>query len=584
MAQFLHRSIGAALCMAGVSLPVCPAVAQTKDRAIVADTIIEGGKVYLSGDWAQALAIKDGVIVATGGLAEIEAYRGAETNIVELAGATVFPGLHDMHVHPMNAGLQELQCRIRQGAALVQLTAAVARCAASKPAGEWISGGQWDANSLGGTFSRLDLDRAAPDNPVELGDLSGHSLWVNSRALELAGITDETPDPAGGVIERDKNGKATGVLRESAMTLVRKLVPPTTSEQNVGALHWALERMVSFGITSLTDAAVSVQGLEAYASLADRGQLKQRVRGCVVHRPYQDATSGRMMMPIDRANLYARDRFVPDCVKISLDGVPTEGHTAVMVDPYVDSSSADPARSRGLLQVPPEELNRILVDLDARGITVKMHAAGDGAVRAAIAGIAAARAKNGFSGPHHDVAHNSFAKPDDIAKARSVGATLEFSPYIWYPNQITPDIARATGAERMKRWVPVKEALDAGVLVVGGSDWAVQPLVDPESTQAVVPELNPWVGIEGLVTRRAPGGVGQPLGEPITLEDAIDIFTVNSARQMGNGSRTGRLATGMLADLIVLDRNPFEISPTEIHKTRVQMTMINGEIVYRREP
>jgi predicted amidohydrolase YtcJ len=143
------------------------------------------------------------------------------------------------------------------------------------------------------------------------------------------------------------------------------------------------------------------------------------------------------------------------------------------------------------------------------------------------------------------------------------------SPYIWYPNAIIPDIARAIGPERMQRWIPVRDAIEAGALVVPGSDWPV------------VPEVNPWIGIETLVTRRAPGGVGEPLGEPITLEQAIDLFTVNSARQRGNANRTGRIAPGLLADVIVLNRNPFRIPVTEVHQTQVTMTFIEGEIVYR---
>jgi predicted amidohydrolase YtcJ len=162
----------------------------------------------------------------------------------------------------------------------------------------------------------------------------------------------------------------------------------------------------------------------------------------------------------------------------------------------------------------------------------------------------------------------------DIERARDLAATFEMSPYIWYPNPIIPDIAKAIGPERMKRWTPVKDAIDSGALVVPGSDWAV------------VPSVNPWIAIETLVTRQKPGGGGETLGaaEKITLEQAIRMFTVNGARQMGNSSRTGTLARGMLSDLVVLDRNPFKIPITDVHKTRVKMTVINGEVVYEAKP
>jgi predicted amidohydrolase YtcJ len=274
---------------------------------------------------------------------------------------------------------------------------------------------------------------------------------------------------------------------------------------------------------------------------------------------------------IQSRNLYARDRFKPDCIKIVLDGVPTDGHTAAMGDPYAEASHAEDERSKGILMVPQAELNAAVIDFDRQGFTVKFHAAGDAAVRAGLNAIEAARQANGFSGNLHDVGHNSFVQMSDIQRGRAIAATFEMSPYIWYPNPIIPDIARAIGAERMKRWIPVKDAIDAGALVVPGSDWSV------------VPSVNPWIAIETLVTRQKLGGGGETLGEAekLTLKQAFALFTVNGARQMGNANRTGALEPGLFADLLVLDRNPFKIPVTQIHETQVAMALINGEIVYR---
>ena len=414
------------------------------------------------------------------------------------------------------------------------------------------------------------LDAVAPDNPVVLTDISGHSAWANSAALEIAGITAGTPNPQGGVIERDAEGNPTGVLRESAAGLVRGRVPPPDPGQAVDSLRFALDLMLSHGITSFTDAVISEGSMRAYAQLADRGILKQRVRGCIMWGRAAGPISSvpPPASPLARANLYRRDRFSPDCVKLLLDGVPTDGHTAAMIEPYADATLEDDERARGILMMPQETLNETLIALDAQGFTVKMHAAGDAAVRAGLDAITAARERNGFSGVLHDVGHNSFVKISDIERARSIGATLEMSPYIWYPNPIIPDIARAIGPERMQRWIPVRDAIDAGVLTVPGSDWPV------------VPEVNPWIGIETLVTRQVPGGGGDPLGEPISLEQAIDMFTVNAARHMGNANLTGRIVPGLLADVIVIDRNPFDIPVTEIHETQVLKVLIEGEVVY----
>jgi hypothetical protein len=414
-----------------------------------------------------------------------------------------------------------------------------------------------------------------PDNPVALTDISLHGLWVNSKALQMAGIVASTANPAGGIIERDSAGAPTGVLRESAGGLVRKFIPPYTPEQNAKALAWSMQLMLSYGITSYTDALVEQNALEAYATLADRGVLKQRVKGCmawgrsVISEPGKDTADFIVLR-----NLYARERFAPTCIKMFLDGVPTDGHTAAMVERYADATDTADPRAKGLLMMPAVALNKAVTDFDAQGFAVKMHAAGDGAVRAGLDAIAAARKANGFSGQLHEVAHNSFVQMSDIRRAREIAATFEFSPYIWYPNPIIPDIVKAVGAERMKRWIPVKDALDAGALVVPGSDWSV------------VPSVNPWIAIETLVTRQKPGGGGDTLGasEKITLRQAIDLFTVNAAREIGDRTRIGTLERGMLADLIVLDRNPFKIPVTQIHDTTVKMAMINGEIVYRAAP
>jgi predicted amidohydrolase YtcJ len=536
-----------------------------------ADTILRNGEIRLPNGWAHALAVSHGVIVAIGDDATVDHHRANGTRVINLNGATVLPGLHDMHVHPLMAGQTQLQCMFPQGSSEAIVVEAIRKCAGTHAKGEWIVGGQWDTSSLGAHPDWKALDKAAPDNPVALTDISLHGLWVNSIALRLANITPATANPPGGVIEKDAKGEPTGVLRESAGALVRSRIPAYTLEQNAKALSWSMKLMMSYGITSYTDALVDESALKAYALLADQGELKQRVKACLVWgRSLLTAGNAPQTDFITLRNLYARERFSPSCIKILLDGVPTDGHTAAMVEQYADAKSPDDPRAKGLLMVPAAELKKALINFDAQGFTVKMHAAGDGAVRAGLDAIEAARHANGFSGLMHEVAHNSFVQVSDIRRARDIAATFEMSPYIWYPNPIIPDIAKAVGAERMKRWIPVKEAIDAGALVVPGSDWSV------------VPSVNPWIAIETLVTRQQPGGGKEELAaaEKIALSQAIDLFTVNSAREMGDRTRVGTLERGMLADLIVLDRNPYRIPVTQVHDTKVKMTMINGEIVY----
>lgn len=532
-----------------------------------ADLILQGGEIHTPGGWVEAMAIQQGVIIAIGATAEVAPYRTDRTRTIELNGAAVFPGLHDLHVHPMGAGLSQFQCQFRQGSTKQQIVAAVRACAGKHAAGEWITGGQWDASSFGPEpVDRAVLDEAEPDNPVVLTDISGHSVWANTRALEIAGISATTPNPPGGIIEHDAGGRVTGVLRESAAGIVRGRVPPTTPDQTMQALRWSMNLMLSHGITSFTDAGVDGTTLEAYAALSDQGLLKQRVTACMMwRRMVFGGSDGGTPDYVTLRHLYARERLSPTCIKLVLDGVPTDGHTAAMVEPYQHTG-----HETGLLMIPAATLNPLVTDFDALGFTIKMHAAGDGAVRAGLDAIAAARRANGFSGQLHNVAHNSFVQMNDIRRAREIAATFEMSPYIWYPNPIIPDITKAVGAERMKRWIPLKDAIDAGALVVPGSDWPV------------VPEVNPWLALETLVTRQAPGGGGETLGasEKITLAQAMELFTVNAARQLGHRDRTGALERGMLADLVVVDRNPFKIPITEVHAIKVRMTLIAGEVVY----
>jgi predicted amidohydrolase YtcJ len=559
----LARALSCAMAVAASGAAAAP--------TLEADLILRGGAVYTPNGWAEAIAVENGVIIAVGSTAEVDAHRVASTEVIDLDGAAVLPGFHDMHVHPLGAGLAQRECTFPQGSPPAVIVAAVRACAERRAEGEWIAGGQWDAASFGDEpVDRRLLDEAAPNNPVTLTDISGHSAWANTAALELAGITATTPNPPGGIIERDGAGRATGVLRESAAGLVRRLIPPVTTEESLAALRWALDRMLEHGITSFTDAVASEPSLQAYATLADEGLLKQRVRACMMWGGAAPA-SGGLPSHIAHRNFYARDRFSPTCVKLLLDGVPTDGHTAAMVEPYADA--AGPASGdRGLLMMPQDALDAVVTRLDALGLTVKMHAAGDAAVRAGLDAIEAARRANGFGGQLHELAHNSFVQPSDIERAPALGATFEMSPYIWYPNPIIPDISKAVGAERMLRWIPLADAIEAGALVVPGSDWPVVPNVDP------------WIAIETLVTRQPPGGGGEALGESqkISLEQAVELFTVNAARQLGERDRLGTIERGMLADLVVVDRNPFEIPINEVHETGVLMTFIEGELVYRK--
>ncbi len=541
-----------------------------------ADLILSNGQVMTSDGWVDAIAIRDGVIVALGTNKSMEKMREKDTDYIDLKGQAVLPGFHDMHVHPLYGGMGEIQCKILQGSNLLETQSKVKSCAKGLPEGKWVTGGQWDASAIGQAPHRTMLDAVTPNNPILLNDTSGHSAWVNSSALKIAGITKDTPNPEGGIIERDEEGNPTGVLRESAIEIVRGHIPVPSDADIKKSLKWAINNMLSYGITAYNEASLGfVAGLkkeaEIYASLADEGFIKQHTRLCLTWFPGGE----EIEEVIASRNLYARDRLAPDCIKIFLDGVPTDSHTAAMLDDYKGTieGRTDEASRKGLLLVDQDVLNKAVIRFDKMGMTVKFHAAGDAAVNAGLNAIEAARVANGFSGLLHNVGHCTFVSEDDIPRAKTLGATFEMSPYLWTPSPINDDITSAIGEPRISRVWPIRDAIESGSLVVPGSDWAV------------VPSVNPWIAVESLVTREEAGGSKNSFGkdQAISLSQAIDMFTVNSAKHMGTSDKVGRIEIGMMADIIVVDKNPFKIPVTELHKTKVKMTFIQGEKLYEEK-
>lgn len=566
-------SVAAVVLLFGGAVVSSGALAQASPPAGAVDLILAGGHVRTSDGWSESLAIRRGVVVAVGAAATVARLAGPMTKTIDLKGATVLPGLHDVHVHPLFGGITQLECVVPQGSTLQQTQAIVKGCAGKVAPGEWLVGGQWDVPALGRAPDRKLLDAVTGSTPALLEDTSGHSSWANSKALALTGVTKATPNPVGGIIERDAQGEPTGVLRESAADLVKAHIPKPTQETIRRAIAWASRTMLSYGITSYTEAAVGfVAGqrpeLQAYAALADAGVLKQRVTLCMTWAP----DNKEIETSIATRNLYARERVSPSCIKIFLDGVPTDSHTAAMLEPYVEKLAGrdDEAGRKGMLMVKQEVLNEAVTRFDRLGLTVKFHAAGDAAVRAGLNAIEAARKANGFSGQMHNVGHCTFVAKEDIARARAIGATFEVSPYLWGPSPINDSIIAAVGPELIERVWPVRELLDSGSLVVPGSDWSV------------VPSVNPWIGIEELVTREAPGGSAKSFGkkEAITVAEALNLFTANAARQERMSDRVGRIEPGMVADVIVVEQNPYQAPPRRLHDTKVLMTFIGGEKVY----
>lgn len=521
---------------------------------------------------AEALAVAGGRILAVGTAAAIEPLAGPGTRVLRLGGRAVMPGLFDSHTHGLWGACRDLfEVFVGLDGSRDRLLDAIAARAARTPPGQWIVAGPWrpyERAEMGARPHEL-LDRIAPDHPVVVKDVSQHNMWLNTRAMQLAGFGPETPEIPGGEIERDAQGQPTGILIEAATAPVHPLIYPTAAQLAAATEHMA-RYFHSLGIVGFKEPMATAAELAAYADADNAGRLNLHVGA---HLTRFSAISGDWV-PMDTL-LALRERYrAPHLhtgfAKLFLDGVPV-ARTAAFCAPYPgeDPATHDPER---MLLVPPARLDAEVTALDAAGFTVKMHAVGDRAIQAGLDAIAAARGANGASGLRHEIAHCNFIRPQDFARFAALDAVAEVSPKLWFPGPITAGQRAVLGDAMVERCHPVRQLLDAGAQVVYGSDWP-----------AAAPDADPWTGLAGMVTRADPGGrypghVGADQAVP--LDRALPIFTVNGARALRIGDQAGALRACMSADFIVLDSPPEALSPQELGVVRPLQTWFEGRLVH----
>ncbi|MFG2561362.1 amidohydrolase [Streptomyces sp. NPDC048496] len=539
-----------------------------------ADLVFTQGPVH-TGDPARTRASSlavTGERISAVGHDEVRELIGPKTEVVDLRGKLLLPGFQDSHIHAVYGGLELAECDLTGTVGVDEYLRRLREFADAYPDSTWITGGGWSMESFeGGLPTRQLLDSVVPDRPVYLINRDHHGAWANTRALELASVTRDTPDPADGRIEREGDGTPSGVLQEGATGLVARLVPEKTAADRLDGLLRAQRLLHSLGITGWQDALLGVfngqpDPSDAYLTAAREGILTARVNGAL----WWDRSRGSDQVPelVSRREELTHGRFRADSVKIMQDGI-AENFTAAMTSPYLDRCGCATANS-GLSFVDPDALRAYVAELDALDFQVHFHALGDRAVREALDAIEAARTANGRRATRHHLAHLQVVHPDDIPRFARLGAIANIQP-LWASHE--PQMDELTipflGPERAAWQYPFGSLLRAGATLAAGSDWSVS-------------SPDPLAGIHVAVNRMQPGATDGRVFLPeerLDLATAVAAYTAGSAHVNGTDD-VGTLRPGHLADLVVLDRDIFTAPAEEIHTARVLQTYVGGALVH----
>ena len=547
-----------------------------------ADTVVVNATIYTDGTSSSrvgAFAIYEGRFTFVGDNEGAMELVGDGTTLLDLAGKAILPGLIDAHVHPWQGGEKVLyMCNFDFGTTPQQLAETIGACASSPDAPEWIVGGQWNSNFFVDNnieSPREFLDAVANGHPIFLDDDSAHHGWANTKALELAGIvlSPDTPDPEGGVFVRDENGVPNGVLLEGAAGVVSSQIPPHSRENKAAAIAAVSQIANSFGVTAFGDARVPESALQAYQDADNAGDLT--VHALLYQQSYGH---GGKMVPLEsvaaydaRTEKYASTNAHVKAIKFFLDGVPTASRSALMLNPYI-TDDKHPEETLGMQMIPTEELNQAVTEFDRAGYIIKIHTAGDGAVRVALDAIEIARETNGNTTLPISLAHAGYVAPEDIPRFKTLNAVADFAPYLWYPRPIIESVVQAVGLPRGAQYWPTRDLLAAGAPISGGSDWP-----------AAAADMNPWPAIESLVTRRHPtsdSDVTFWAEQAVSLDEAIPLWTTKAAGIMGFAELTGEVAVGKSADFIVLNQDPHQIAIESVSETMAEQTWFRGVRVW----
>jgi predicted amidohydrolase YtcJ len=559
--------IGTALCFLAALAGSC---VRASTQGAAADLLIVNGKVHTAvagAPEAEALAIRGNTIMRAGPRRELESLRGPNTQVIDARGGSVLPGFNDSHVHFLNGALSLDQVDLSGLTSLQEIQERIRDFAAAHRDATWVRGRGWLYSPFpGGLPIREQLDAVVPDRPAVMTCYDGHSVWANSKALALAGITKNTPDPTNGIVVKDsKTGEPTGVLKESAQRLIAKVIPVPTREQRLAALRAGSEYAHRLGVTSIQSTSGSPDELDLFTEAKQRGDLTVRTYYSLLISPgFSPADADRF------DEVWKRHPDNPvlktGIVKISADGV-IESRTAALLAPYVDSTVA------GTPNYSAEELNQIIAMMDRRGWQVQVHAIGDRTIRMTLDAFERAAAGNPpvARGRRHRIEHVETIDPAEIPRFGRLGVIASMQPMhvvlgdmnSMHPSGPWPDNLGPERALRAWQWKSIR---DAGARITFGSDWSVAT-------------LDPLQGIWLASTRLTPDRMKD---QRLSVADAIAGYTTGPAYASFEETRKGTLAPGMLADVVILSRDIMTNPPRTPTDVVVDVTIYDGKVVYRR--
>jgi predicted amidohydrolase YtcJ len=544
---------------------------------IPADIVFLNGTIFTAErelPWAQALAISGERISFIGSNHDIRHYIGSGTEVIDLKGKAVLPAFRDGHIHPIIGSLDRSGCSLEGLSSADAYLQRIEEYLSHNPDTGFVKGSGWQHNHFPHTGPRKSmLDAIVPDRPVVLKAIDGHSSWVNSYALKLACIDKDTPNPPGGVIERDPiSWEPTGTLREwSAMNLVDDKLPKPGLNDRIKAMGHFMKEAASLGLVAVNEAMAKEDELNAYAALDKEGMLSLEVSASLLCEPELGMSQIEKLRHLRKT--YRGNLLNADSVKIFLDGV-LEGHTAFLLEPYADRSGF-----YGELLWEKGEYKNMVSALDREGFQVHVHAIGDAAVRLALDSFAAARRINGKRDSRHIIAHADLISRDDITRFHSLGVIANMQPAWFYEDiNFSHTTLPTLGIERLDRLYALKSMWEGNAVVSVGSDW---PFSGEEAT------FNPLYALQIGTTRK---GINPGSANPFFPEQAVDLSSLIIAHSRNNAfaafreKDTGSLGNGKYADLIVCDSNIFEIPTSRIASTKVIYTVFHGKVIYNSFP